>query len=152
MTKEDSNSRTTSGAKVRVNMCTHGSDRWTALNIAGVVAGFIVLGPLGLAVLFWVLSGRDVVEIPAALQRLWHWFKSKQGSADWTMGLTGSRASDNRVFNDYQQTQLDRIQEIRDDMNRRRAQFEAFREQARRRKDEEEFRQFMNESPLAGDS
>ena len=135
----------------RAPLCKHSSDKWSAFNIAGVVAGFVFLGPLGLAVLFWVLAGRDVVEIPAALRSLWLWFKAQKESGGWSFGSGGLKASDNRVFNEYQQTQYDRIQEIRDEIDRRRTQFDRFRSDAKRKADEEEFQRFMKEAPLRND-
>jgi len=133
MNDETSTDTQKSGAKVRIKVCSDGKGRWSAINILGVVVAFSCLGPLGLAVLFWVLAGRDVTEIPQALQNAWYRLKGMKESGDWSLGLSRDHVSDNVVFNDYQQTQWDRIQEIRDDMSRRREQFDTFRSNAKRR-------------------
>ena len=59
----------------------------------------------------------------------------------------GYSRSDNVVFNEYQQTQYDRIKEIKDEIDARAKHFAAFRDEAQRRKDEEEFSRFMASSP-----
>ena len=53
----------------------------------------------------------------------------------------------NQVFNEYQQTQFDRIREIKDEIKERARRFADFRSDAKRRADEEEFRRFMDDSP-----
>ena len=58
--------------------------------------------------------------------------------------------SDNLVFNEYQQTQYDHIQEIKEEIKKRAAAFRAFRSDAKRRKDHREFEEFMASSPDSG--
>jgi hypothetical protein len=135
-------------SEVTSSVSTKCSDRWTPVNIAGVVAGFVFMGPFGLLVLFWVLSGRDISQIPTAMRGAYHWVRGMKNGKDWSFNLAEHQTTDNVVFNEYQQTQVDRIKEIREDMNRRRAQFEAFRANVKRRADEDEFRRFMHEAPL----
>ncbi len=58
---------------------------------------------------------------------------------------------DNVVFSEYQQTQYDRIREIKDEIKSRSKRFNDFRASAKRRADQEEFNQFMADSPSTVD-
>jgi hypothetical protein len=110
-----------------------------------MVAGFALFWPLGLCVLFWILGGRDVRELPDAMHRQW----SKLSGA-WRGPVAGGSpgAGDNVVFNEYQQTQYERIREIKDEIRNRARRFSEFRARAKRRADEEEFDRFMSDAPL----
>jgi len=101
-----------------------------------MVVGFVFFWPLGLVVLYWILKGRDVRDLPAAMREKWGQLR----------GGSYSR-SDNVMFNEYQQTQYDRIKEIHDEIDARAKRFSEFRADARRREDEEEFNRFMASSP-----
>jgi hypothetical protein len=57
--------------------------------------------------------------------------------------------SENIVFNEYQQTQYDRIREIKEEIKKRAIAFHSFRFDAKRRKDQEEFDEFMASKPNA---
>lgn len=116
-----------------------GNANWSGINIAAMVIGFVLFWPLGLFVLYWIFRGGSVTEIPGYLQDKWRGFKGKQGAE--------SEGTDNQVFNEYQQTQYDRIREIKDEIKERTRRFTEFRSVARRRADEEEFRRFMDDSP-----
>ncbi|MGB0843738.1 MAG: DUF2852 domain-containing protein [Alphaproteobacteria bacterium] len=113
-----------------------GKGKWTTFNIAAMVLGFVFCWPIGLFVLFWIMSGRDVKQIPSALQEQWNrlFSGSNRSSGD---------KSDNSVFNDYQQTQYDRISEIKEEIKDRASRFSEYRSDAKRRADEKEFRTFM---------
>ena len=110
--------------------------RWTGFNIAAMVVGFVFFWPVGLVVLYWILKGRDARDLPAAIRDQWRMFRG--GSYN---------RSDNVVFNEYQQTQYDRTKEIKDEIDSRARRFTQFRDDAQRRKDEEEFNRFMASSP-----
>lgn len=116
-----------------------GKGKWSGVNIAAMVIGFVLFWPIGLFFLFWILTGHDVLNLPSDLAGKWHQFKGKQSS---NTGVT-----DNVVFNDYQQTQYDRIREIKEEIKSRARRFTEFKAAARRRADEEEFRQFMDDTP-----
>jgi hypothetical protein len=117
----------------------YGSGKWSGMNIFVMVAGFVFFWPVGLVVLFWILSGRHVRDLPAAVKQQWR--KVFGGSG-------GSVAhSDNSVFNAYQQTQYDRISEIKEEIRSRARRFRDYRADAKRRADEEEFNQFMANNP-----
>jgi len=109
-----------------------------------MVAGFVLLWPLGLVLLFWNLAGRDVRELPGAVGRLWTKVSGWRGHPLAAHG-------DNVVFNDFQQTQHDRVRELEEEIRERSRRFEEFREAARRRADEEEFRRFMEDVPERSD-
>lgn len=118
-----------------------GNGQWKPFNIAAMVLGFIFFWPVGLLILFWIIAGRDVRDLPSAIQRQWTSFFGKDKS---TRG-----DSDNVVFNDYQQTQYDRIDEIKQEIKDRKQRFQTFRADAKRRADEEEFKQFMASHPVS---
>lgn len=114
---------------------------WTGLNIAAMVVGFVFFWPIGLVILYWTLKGRNVKELPAAL-------KDRVGQM---MGSCGRDAggSGNVVFNEFQQTQYDRIREIKAEIKERSDRFNAFRADAKRRADQEEFDRFMASAPAS---
>ncbi|MCB1791042.1 MAG: DUF2852 domain-containing protein [Gammaproteobacteria bacterium] len=117
------------------------SGHWSGANIAAMVVGFMLFPPLGIAVLVWTLLGRPVQELPGWVRDKWVQFRS--GSAR-SVG-----ESDNVVFNDYQQTQHDRIREIREEIGRRAEAFRAYRADSKRRQDKKEFDDFMANRPDA---
>lgn len=114
--------------------------KWSGMNIFAMVLGFIFFWPVGLVILFWILSGRHVSDLPAAIKQKW---------ADMFGGKNcGVHShSDNTVFNAYQQTQYDRISEIKEEIRSRARRFREFRADAKRRADDEEFNQFMASKP-----
>lgn len=117
---------------------------WSGLNIAAMVMGFIIFPPLGLVVLFWTLSGRPIQDLPTTVRNKWNDMKSEAKAA------TGSK-TDNVVFNEYQQTQYDRITEIKEEINDRDERFDGFRSDVQRRKDQKEFDKFMAHTPVNKD-
>ena len=129
-----------------------GRGRWNAPNAIATVASLILLGPFGLLVLGWVVSGRDVRDLPGAARRLWaSLFGGRGGDADLGDAAFGAGRTGNAVFDDYQRTQHERIREIREEMRTRARRFAEFRAEARRRADREEFDRFMASAP-AGDA
>ena len=116
---------------------------WGCTNIAVMVLGFILFWPIGLFLLFWVSTGRHVGDLARAIKEKLARLTEKLGSGN---GFTES-TSGNVVFEEYQQTQYDRIREIRDEIKNRAQRFSSYREDAKRRADEEEFRQFMSDNP-----
>jgi len=152
MNEETSTSNKSEGVRAHVRVSTNGcrKGKWTLMNLGAVVLGFVAAWPIGLVCLCWVLSGRHIGELPKATRQAWDSLKGLVNGEDWTYDFSKEHASDNVMFNEYQQTQWDRIQEIRDDISQRRERFENFRADVKRRADEEEFRRFMNESPING--
>jgi len=118
-----------------------GKGNWSALNIAAMVLGFVVFWPLGLVLLYWNIKGRDVRTLPSATRNAWAKLRSRDAKTD---GL-----EDNIEFNEYQDTQYDRIREIKAEIEERARRCAAYRDSAKRRKDQEEFNDFMASAPLS---
>lgn len=114
---------------------------WSGTNIAATVLGLVFFWPLGLVILFWVLTGRNAVDLPSAIKAKWTQFRS---GADMDVNLNFAAGTDNVVFNEYQQTQYDKISEIKHEISERRKRFNQFRDDVQRRVDEQEFEAFMN--------
>ncbi|MBX2881394.1 MAG: DUF2852 domain-containing protein [Granulosicoccus sp.] len=112
---------------------------WSTMNIAAMVLGFVLFWPVGLIVLFWIMAGRNAVELPEAIRNQW-----SQMRGFWR---EENDADENVIFREYQQTQYDRIQEIKDEIKSRSRRFSEFRASAKRRADQEEFNRFMADSP-----
>jgi len=126
----------------RGGCCARGN--WSAMNIAAMVLGFVFFWPLGLAVLFWVISGRNVIDFPEAVQAKW----LSMTSGSFGHGRRhGNSDGENTVFDEFQQTQYDRIREIKEEIKNRARSFRDFRSNARRRAEEKEFRDFMAGNP-----
>lgn len=121
---------------------TANSHRWSGINIAVMVLGFVMFWPLGLVVLAWIMTGRDVRDLPAAIKARWHQFFG--GGSVESRFMSGS---DNIVFEEYQQTQYDRISEIKNEIRERAKHFKDFSMNAKRRADQEEFDRFMSTAP-----
>lgn len=115
------------------------SANWSIANIVAMVIGFVLFWPLGLFVLYWILKGRNIMDLRGHLAEKWSRFKGNDSSE--------ASGTDNQIFNEYQQTQFDRIREIKDEIKERARRFTEFRSDAKRRADEEEFRRFMDDSP-----
>lgn len=117
---------------------------WSGMNIAAMVIGFIIFPPLGLVVLVWTLAGHPIQSLPAAIRNKWNEFSSgekKVKHAD----------SGNVVFKEYQQTQYDRINELKEEIRTRAERFRAFRSDTKRREDQKEFDSFMASAPVNDD-
>ena len=123
-----------------------GKANWSGLNIAAMVLGFVVFWPVGLFILYWMFTGRSVRELPQAIGDTW----STVTSGRHDRNHRGERC-DNTVFNQFQQTQYDRIREIKDEIKARSRRFAEFRADAKRRADEEEFNRFMAQAPANND-
>jgi len=124
----------------------HDKSNWTAINTAIVVLGFIIWWPIGLFLLFWVESGRHIEQLLAAIGGCRSKIKSFKSK------YVDDMESDNVIFNEYQKTQYDRITEIKDEIRARSQRFRDFRDDVKRREDEEEFNRFMASSPLRNES
>ena len=113
---------------------------WSTTNIVAMVLGFVFFWPIGLVVLFWVLTGRNAVDLPAAIKAKWVALRS---GSDIDLNMSFAGVSDNVVFNEYQQTQFDKIREIKHEISERSKRFHQYRDDAQRRVDEQEFDAFM---------
>lgn len=120
----------------------HDRGVWTPVNIALMVLGFIFFTPIGLIILFGLIAGVSPMQLPG---KIMSWFEgaSEQFSS---MRSTHSRSrtrSGNAVFDEYQQTQLDRIDEIRAEVRDRDHRFTSFKDEEKRGKDKKQFDRFM---------
>jgi len=115
---------------------------WSGMNIAVMVVAFVLFWPIGLVVLYWNIKGRDVKDLPSAIKQ--KWAEMFNGSSN--SGLRHSQ-SENTVFNEYQQTQYERINEIKEEIKNRASRFNVFKSDAKRRVDETEFKDFMSNNP-----
>lgn len=128
----------------RGNWCSRGN--WSGINIAAMVIGFVLFWPIGLFLLYWILTGRNVRTIPRAFRSQ---FSRLTGFCDPDHYAGYSDYESNVVFNEYQQTQFDRINEIKDEIRERSRRFNEYRTNAKRRADEEEFNNFMADTPIS---
>lgn len=122
--------------------CGERRGNWTPVNTVATVLGFVFFWPIGLFVLFWVLSGRDVRSLPGAVREQWHALRGHEGRGFSTATRTG-----NVAFDDFQRTQYDRIREIKHEIVARAQRFQAFRASAQRQRDDDEFARFMATAP-----
>ena len=119
---------------------------WSGINIAAMVIGFVLFWPVGLVVLYWNISGRNVQDLPSAVTEKWNaMFNGSFG--DSFGGNSGNSQSKNSVFDEFQQTQYDRISELKDEIKNRASRFSLFQSDAKRRADEAEFSDFMSNKP-----
>lgn len=121
-----------------MRMC--GGGHWSGANIAALVLGFIIFPPLGFVVLVWTILGHPVQELPG-------WVRNKWNQVFRSRSVGSNEDSDNSVFNDFQQTQYDRIQEIKEEIRKRADAFRAYRDNLKRRQDQQEFDDFMSSKP-----
>ena len=113
---------------------------WSAANIAAMVLGFIIFAPIGFVILVWSILGNPVQELPSWVRYQWNRiFRSNSAGS--------VKNEDNVIFNEYQQTQHDRIREIKDEIRKRAEAFREFRANSQRRKDRQEFDDFMANKP-----
>ena len=123
----------------RQGCCVKGN--WSGINIAAMVIGFVLFWPLGLLILYWNIKGREVKDLPRAIQQKW----SEMVNGSWSPGKgTDGTTGENTVFDEFQQTQYDRIVEIKEEIKNRARSFKDFRSDAKRREDEAEFEEFMS--------
>lgn len=135
-----------SGSSGRYGGCWGKKGNWSGFNIGAMVLGFVFFWPIGLVILYWILKGNDVKDLPAAIK---HQVSRLCSSGVCEMPFGESFTTDNAVFNAYQQTQIDRIKEIKEEIKTRSRRFNEFRADARRRADEEEFNRFMASAPTS---
>jgi hypothetical protein len=121
--------------------------RWKPFNIAAIILSLVVFWPLGLFLFVWVLMDRQLRELPGIVQsqfnRLRAWMSSQHFSVRSTV-------SGNRVFDEFQQTQFDRIDEIKTEIKDRDNAFRDFKAAQDREVEVQQFETFMQKSPAAG--
>jgi hypothetical protein len=105
-----------------------------------MVIGFIFAWPLGLAVLAYILWGD---RIHASFDEMRASFRSSPAGRGFSGGLRGETG--NSAFDSYRERELRRLEEERRRIDAMRADFDAFLQELRRKKDQEEFDRFMAE-------
>ncbi len=120
---------------------------WSGLNIGAMILGFVFFWPVGLFIVYWIISGRNVQELPEAIRNKW----SNSAFNNGGRCSLGTR-TENAVFNRFQNTQYDRIREITEEIKERSRRFSEFRSGVKQRADEEEFNQFMSSTPDSSNS
>jgi len=145
-----------------------GRPRWRAIEIAVVVAGFIVWWPVGLALLLWklwrnrqgyaedmVTAARGLIE--EKVMRKWPDVSRAFGSGsraqatarEW--GFAGLRSSGNTAFDAWREGELARLEEERRKLETAEREFADYIESLRRAKDREEFERFMRDRNQQGE-
>ena len=109
---------------------------WTPITIGLMVLGFVVFWPLGLAMLAYILWG-DRLHAMIDENRTAKCAR-KSARRNWRRDATG-----NVAFDDYRQSELDRLEKERKRLDEERAEFEEFLANLRRAKDQDEFDRFM---------
>jgi len=143
MTSSNNNDlgRTAGGRASEYRRGRRGSN-WSGINIFSMILGFVFFWPVGLVVLFWILAGHNVLDLPAAVKDKWQALRS---GTDLDLSFKLDSSTDNVVFNEYQQTQHDKIREIKHEIAERSKRFNNWRADAQRRVDEAEFEAFMKD-------
>jgi len=115
---------------------------WTPMNIAIMALAFFLFMPLGILVLIGLIAGVSPLQLPAKIAS---WASQASEGFEGMRAATGTRraASGNAVFDEYQQTQIDRIEEIRTEVKERDTQFANFKIDEQRAKDRKQFDRFM---------
>lgn len=116
--------------------------KWNAVNVISIVVGMVVYWPVGLFLLGWVICDRQVRDLPGAIS------ERARKLAGWTRQHTGTG---NRVFDEYQQTQFDRIAELKAEIREREAAFRRYTDEKNRAEEKNQFDEFMRRGP-AGSS
>ena len=122
----------------RKGCCNKGN--WSGINIAVMVIGFVLFWPVGLLILYWNITGRNLKDLPGAVQDKWN----SLFNGSWGSSKTEVTKGENSLFDEFQQTQYDRITEIKEEIKNRARSFKEYRSDAKRRADEAEFKEFMS--------
>ena len=114
-----------------------------ALEIAGIVLGFIWFWPLALAYLVWKLMGYPKFdEAKAFLRNNFGRVVDDLFSSQRPMGGFGA-GTGNAAFEEYRRAELQRLEEERRRLDEEARAFRDFVEELKRAKDREEFDAFM---------
>ncbi len=110
---------------------------WSGVNIAAMVIGFVLFWPIGLVILYWNITGRNLKDLPKAVQEKWSSVFNATKSHENSNG-------ENSVFDEFQQTQYDRVSELKEEIKNRARSFKIFKSDAKRQADDAEFKDFMS--------
>lgn len=112
---------------------------WSGINIALMVAGFVIFAPLGLAMLAYILWGEH---FGGSSEKAGKWMNCKN------KGYSKSRRhrrqnTGNLAFDDYRAQEMERLEEERRKLENEREEFETFLHNVHMARDRNEFDQFM---------
>ncbi|MGL4404254.1 MAG: DUF2852 domain-containing protein [Notoacmeibacter sp.] len=123
---------------------------WTPATIALMVGGFIVFAPAGLAMLAYIIWGerfhawrenggsiRDVMNTKMNSGKNSKWYREAKTARQ------GFNATGNMAFDDWRDSELNRLAEERRKLDEMRDEFDGYARELRRAKDKEEFDRFM---------
>jgi hypothetical protein len=116
-------------------------DRGKGAWIAAMVVGFVVLWPLGLALLAYMIWSKRMFSRSCGHRRHHRHDESREAFRSFMRG-EGFRSSGNTAFDSYKAETLRRLQDEQ-------AAFESFLQRLREAKDKTEFDAFMNERARA---
>lgn len=118
---------------------------WTPATIALMVLGFVVFWPLGLAMLAYIIWGDRLDgfkrDVNRATDGIFAGCRRRANKAhDWGHG---SSRTGNVAFDEWRDTELERLAEERRKLDDALAEFDEYARELRRAKDKEEFDRFM---------
>jgi hypothetical protein len=102
---------------------------WSLPAILLMVVGFLLWWPLGLAVLVWILWGDRI-------EAWWHENRHR-------MEVRGSTG--NEAFEEHRRAELERLEQERRRLEEEAVEFQAYLNELRRARDQEEFERFKRE-------
>lgn len=119
---------------------THG---FYPMPIALMILGFVFYWPVGLAILFCQLWGRQMRDGFFRMKRRFDSERFFSGDRAGCGFASQFRSSGNTAFDDYRAAELERLERERRKLDEMRADFDDFLNNLRRAKDQEEFDRFM---------
>jgi len=111
---------------------------WTPATIALTVIGFMVFWPLGLAMLAYIIWGDRLDGFKRDANRMTDGLFSGCRKASYRSARTG-----NVAFDDWRAKELERLAEERRKLDEMYEEFDAYAQELRRAKDQDEFDRFM---------
>ena len=131
--------------------------KWSALELAVMIGGFIIFWPIGLAALALKLIRGEMWPGAAQSDSPWTAYKAWRdtpGSKSFSMpqAWTAPGSSGNAAFDAYKKEQLDRLEAERRRLEAEQKAFSEYLARLRKAKDQDEFDRFMAErnQPQAG--
>jgi len=127
-----------------------GKRKWSALELAVMIGGFIVFWPIGLAALALKLIRGEMWPGAAQSDSPWTAYKAWRGTSGdkpFTMPAAWSNhaSTGNAAFDAYKREQLDRLEAERRRLEDEQKAFGEFLTRLQKAKDQEEFDRFMAE-------
>ncbi|PTW63107.1 uncharacterized protein DUF2852 [Breoghania corrubedonensis] len=118
---------------------------WTPLTITLMILGFVFYWPLGLAMIAYILWGDHLHKAFGGVRDDFRdgvrSMRTEFGRTEFGMG--GGRTG-NGAFDEYRDSELERLEDERRRLDEMRAEFDDFLANLRHARDREEFDQFMS--------